>query len=400
MLAVAFADRKLVIRALLASMSLVVLTLPALIVVGAYIPWAFGLGRFARVLNADPAWVPVGAALGCLLAAAALVLGGRRWTRGLFGLAALTTAGAIGIAAQLAMLAAQHGVHYDPGRTTSPTAFPVSTLVTFATVSGQDLHAAISKPPAGAPDAASSRRVGVVFVHGGSFVAGGLGARPALFGAFVRQGFVVIDIEYRLAPPARWQDAPSDVLCALAWLSGAAQGLGIDPQRVVIVGQSAGGNLALMAGYAAHDRALEPSCPGNPIVPAAVIAISPTADLAATWGNDLLADDGHRLPETYLGGTPAQFPDRYRRASPFWLLGPDDPPTLLFAGGIDPVVHVDQVRALADAIGATGAKVSLVVVPFADHGFDGPPDSFGEQLEETVMPAFIVESLGLYEAAA
>lgn len=381
------------LAALLTVMSILLITLPLLVVVGSYFPGVADLGRYARILNSNPIWVPAGAAVSCLLTGWALRLGGRRWPAAVLVISALTTAGAIGIAVQLFSVAAQYGASFDPFRVTSAASVPAPDRMTFASVDGQELRAEFWQPDPAAPNIGTHGRVGVVFVHGGSFVAGGLGSRPALFGALADHGFVVVDIEYRLAPPPRWEDAPSDVLCALAWLSTAAADRGIDPGRLVLVGQSAGGNLALLSGYAAGTGVLRASCSGRPIVPAAVIAISPVVDLQAGWEEDFPADDGHRFPETYVGGIPAQLPDRYARASPFWLVRVDTPPTLFLTGNIDPVVRIGQVRGLVDAMHRAAARATLIVLPFADHGFDGPADSFGQQFEESVIPAFILRAV-------
>jgi acetyl esterase/lipase len=231
----------------------------------------------------------------------------------------------------------------------------------------------------------------VVYVHGGAFAAGGLASRPELFEALTARGITVVDVEYRLAPPPRWSDAPADVLCALAWLRESAGSLGVDPARVIVMGESAGGSLALVAGYAAGTPSLQPSCEGDPLVPAGIVAVSPAADLAGIWADGTLTVDGRPFPEAYVGGSPATYPERYEAASPFRLLRVDLPPTLIVTGANDHLVLPARVTGLADRIGAAGADCRLVVVPFADHGFDGPPNGFGAQLLEGLVPAFFAE---------
>ena len=72
-----------------------------------------------------------------------------------------------------------------------------------------------------------------------------------------------------------------------------------------------------------------------------------------------------------------------------WLIRKDVPPTLILAGSIDHLVHLERTTIVSDQLKAAGADSNLVVVPFADHGFDGPPNAFGEQLEDQLLPAFI-----------
>jgi acetyl esterase/lipase len=168
----------------------------------------------------------------------------------------------------------------------------------------------------------------------------------------------------------------------------------VDPSRVVIVGESSGGSLALVAGYAAGTDAVPSSCPaaGTPLVPAGVVAIAPTADLAGIWQDATIADvSGGRFPEAYIGGSPAEFPERYAAAEPFRLLRANLPPTLILSGEIDRLVRVERLVSFAERIRAAGSTVELLVAPFAGHGFDGEPASFGDQLVEALVPAFVLD---------
>jgi acetyl esterase/lipase len=266
--------------------------------------------------------------------------------------------------------------------------------VAYAEVEDQGLGADIWRPAAAAGAAGPEGRAAVVYAHGGAFVAGNLGMRSALFDTLRKAGIVVIDIEYRLTPPPRWQDAPADVLCALVWLRSVAELEGIDPNRVVVMGESAGGSLALLAAYAAGTDRLTASCPGEPIVPAGVVAVAPAADLEGIWQDKTLLVADRPFPEEYVGGPPSEFPARYAAASPFRLIRADLPPTLLLAGENDHLVRLPRVLRIAEALRAAGADVRLLVVPYAEHGFDGLPNGFGSQVELQIVPAFVAEVTG------
>jgi acetyl esterase/lipase len=142
------------------------------------------------------------------------------------------------------------------------------------------------------------------------------------------------------------------------------------------------------AGYAGTP-ALEPSCDVTPVAPAGVIAVHPVADLAGTWADLKALFPDEPFPETYTGGTPSDVPDRYEAASVGRLVRAGLPPTLLYTGVNDALVHVERIRTLAASLRAAGAPVDLVEVPFADHGFDSPPNGFGAQLEEALLRDFI-----------
>ncbi len=144
-----------------------------------------------------------------------------------------------------------------------------------------------------------------------------------------------------------------------------------------------------MAAYTAGTNRRTSSCGGTPTPPAAVIAISPTADLEGIWQDGTLSNGGVLFPEAYMGGTPLQLMNRYDDAEPMNLVRPDLPPTLVLIAANDHLVHPLRSRAIVDALHQAGAAYELIVVPFADHGFDGAPNAFGEQLEESIFPAFI-----------
>jgi len=389
------APRHVLIRALLTALALVVLLPTALIVLGGFAPTLPFVGRLGQLVISYLPWLALTAAFAALLSNIALALGGSRGAGVLLAASLLTFGATAFITVKLWFVAGANGASFSLVRQLSPDPVPrqPDSRVTYLTVDGEVLHAEIwgRKGDGANPTLAPSAKpgAGVLFIHGGGFWGGALGSRPALFGALADSGIPVVDVEYRISPPPRWNQAPGDILCALTWLEKNGASYGIDPLKIVIVGESAGGNLALMAAYSAGTGNVPSSCGGLPTPPAAVVAISPTADLAGMWRDASLSLDGVTFPEAYIGGTPAQFPDRYDRASPMWLIRRDVPPTLILAGSIDHLVHLERTTIVSDQLKAAGAESTLVVVPFADHGFDGPPNAFGQQLEDQLLPAFI-----------
>ena len=95
----------------------------------------------------------------------------------------------------------------------------------------------------------------VLDVHGGGFLMGGLETDHARNVVLARElGVLVASVDYRLAPEVRYPGALEDVLCSLAWVAGHADELGVDPDRIALHGDSAGGGLCAAAALAARDR--------------------------------------------------------------------------------------------------------------------------------------------------
>jgi acetyl esterase/lipase len=385
----------LLVRSVLTSVAFLVLAVPSIVVFAGYFPRKSIISGYGRLLNTDLPWLVGGAAVALGLALIALRIGGRRFTALLVIASSAVLAGLVVVWLQYAALAASRGASYDvlrQAQAPAPEARGPDERIVFAVVGGQELHAEIWHAASPGPaEQSAGLRPGVLYIHGGAFTHGSPGLRPHLFGTLADAGFAVADIEYRLAPPPRWQDAPADALCALGWFQAEASTYGVDPARIVVMGDSAGGNLALIAAYGPGDlrAGLAPSCDMAVVPPAGVIAVYPTADLAATWADVRELADETPFPEIYAGGTPSQFPERYEAASVARFMRPDLPPTFLITGTNDQLVRVERIRDLAAVLRGAGSAVELVEVPFADHGFDGPINGFGAQLEETLLPEFL-----------
>ena len=381
------------LRLLLGAVSVVLAVLPLVVAIGAFLPWANDtIGRFGALVVSHLPALLLESALAASIGSLALALGGGRWTKLLVFVTGTTTFAMLAVTVVTTVFAWKLDVPFDLYNMARAeyTAEVGDERVVFATVDGEELHADLWYP--NPPAAGGASQPAVVYVHGGAFVGGVLGSRRELFEAVSNAGIMVIDVEYRLSGPPRWADAPADVLCALGWVEGKAAGWGVDPGKVVIAGESAGGNLAMLAGYAAGSAMLTSSCGGTPVPPAGVFVIAPTADLAGIWTDfSIEAPMGVRFPEAYIGGPPSEYPERYDLASPFRLLRADLPPTYILTGANDHFVHPDRVTSVVDRLAAAGAAVTLVIAPFADHGFDGFPNGYGNQLQRVLLPRFVVE---------
>jgi acetyl esterase/lipase len=201
----------------------------------------------------------------------------------------------------------------------------------------------------------------VIVIHGGSWQSGERNQLADLNRHLASRGYVVAAIGYRLAPRWPFPAARDDVRAAVAFLQAHASELGLDPQRMVLLGRSAGGQLALLVAYTAGDPAIR-----------GAIAFYAPSDLRYSYehpGNPLVLDSRGVLT-AYLGGSPEQRPEAYAAASPLNFVGAGTPPTLLIHGGRDELVRPIHSERLAARLAQAGKPLFLLRLPWATHGCD------------------------------
>ena len=231
-------------------------------------------------------------------------------------------------------------------------------------------------------DAGAQRPV-VVFVHGGGFVQGDKGAADAPFynnfGAWaVRAGFVGVTMTYRLAPAHKWPSGSEDVDSASRWLAANVHRFGGSPQRIVMVGTSAGATH--IAGYfAGHGRD-----PGAQSLLAGAVLISGIYQFTG--------EDGDSRHDDYFG------PDRSRRAgfSTMDALANLRTPCLYTLNEMDPPPWHKQVATLVTAcVNATGHYPRVLYLEGHNHVSNVMQlSSTGDTLGEP-MARFVRQCTGL-----
>ncbi|MBP7050993.1 MAG: alpha/beta hydrolase [Phycisphaerae bacterium] len=190
----------------------------------------------------------------------------------------------------------------------------------------------------------------ILFIHGGAWKSGKRSDMKYYCAKFAEKGYVTATVSYRLLQEAPFPAAVQDVKCAVRWLRANAAAYQVDPNRIAVSGNSAGGHLAMMIGYS-DDPSLEGNG-GHPGVSSRVRAVvdfyGPT-DLTTDYARN------HKLVTDFLGGkTFAEAPEVFKLASPLSHLTKDDPPTLIFQGTIDSLVPVAQADALASKLKELG----------------------------------------------
>jgi acetyl esterase/lipase len=227
----------------------------------------------------------------------------------------------------------------------------------YATIDGRELLLDILTPPgADRPPAP-----GVLVIHGGGWAGGARTEFSGLARYLASRGYVVISMDYRLAPVWRFPAARDDVASAVQAVEAHAGEFGMDPHRLALLGRSAGGQLALLHAYAAHDPAIR-----------GVVSFYGPTDLVYGYEHpaDLKVYDSTAVLTRYIGGPLADQVRAYRAASPIEFAGAQSPPTLLVHGVPDELVEVEQSRRLDRRLTELGVKHVLVELPWASHACD------------------------------
>ena len=207
----------------------------------------------------------------------------------------------------------------------------------------------------------------VVFLHGGGFVFGDLDTHDAQSRRIAnRTGLAVLSVDYRRPPEHRFPAAPDDADTALRWLLARSAERGLDTSRIVALGDSAGGNLALVAALR------------NPGAFAATVLVYPFVDPRQRF-------ESYRREAGGLGAAESAWYWEQYAAAPDDLTHPDLtpldsdalhtlPPTLVVAAEHDPLVDEDV--ELARRMRAAGVRTTLTTYPGMVHGFWRHPEQF------------------------
>lgn len=209
----------------------------------------------------------------------------------------------------------------------------------------------------------------LLWIHGGGYVIGRAEMNAAYVAGLVQKvGLVVISVDYRLAPAYSFPTPLNDCYQALKWISDNAQALGVDPDRIAIGGESAGGGLAASLAQLACDR--------GEVRPVFQLLVYPMLDDRSALREDLPEAEmvtwtpgSNRYGwECYLGrpcgsDDPPPYAVPIRRADLSGL-----PPAWIGVGTLD-LFH-DEDIAYAEKLRDDGVACELVVVPGAFHGFD------------------------------
>ncbi|MBU6451001.1 MAG: alpha/beta hydrolase [Cyanobacteria bacterium REEB67] len=203
-------------------------------------------------------------------------------------------------------------------------------------------------------------------------------------------GYAVFDLDYRLCRDTVHFPAPEeDVALALAWIKLHADEYHIDPERIALLGRSAGAQLALVSAY-------KPTEAANSKTPVrCVISYYGLTDLAWDHANPIEPHviDACAVLCDYMGATPYESPSLYAQASACALVSRSTPPTLFPHGDRDQLVSPRNVDRLAPILTRNKIPYAYCLLPWANHGFDWHFNGLSSQLSRVVLKKFLYEHI-------
>ncbi len=263
---------------------------------------------------------------------------------------------------------------------------------TYKTAAGCDIHADVYRASKPGP------RPAILWIHGGALIMGhraGIAAKQLQ--RYLDAGFTVVSIDYRLAPETKLPDILDDVNDAYRWVREKGPGgFGIDPDRIAVIGHSAGGYLTLVAGFRfrPRPRALvafygygdivsdwyskpDPFYSREPAVSkeAAYAAVG-TKPLSGTPGKHdrdrfyLYCRQQGLWPDLVAGIDPRKTPRAFDRFCPLRNVTKEYPATMFLHGDRDTDVPFEQSELMAKELERNGVEHEFVRIAGGDHGFD------------------------------
>jgi len=231
----------------------------------------------------------------------------------------------------------------------------------------------------------------IMYVHGGGWVSGDKksGVGRLFLPSLLENGYIVVAINYRLAPDHSFPAHIIDVKCAVRYLRANAEAYQLDPHRIGVLGGSAGGHLAALLGTADENVGWDEGLFSEQSSRAqAVVDLFGPADLTQL---DIRSQQSLGKKIFGMNSIDDLALEIY---SPVSYITPDDPPFLILQGEEDQVVLPSQSQSLYDQLIAAGVPAELVLVENAGHGFKPTGGSINPNREELI--AMVVNFFDTY----
>jgi acetyl esterase/lipase len=277
-------------------------------------------------------------------------------------MATLTRRGFIKASGVLAAAPALPAALQAQGPPVDPGNLRVEKDVVFGKGGGKDLTLDVYRPPAGV----TSKRTAIIHLFGGGFFVGNKNAGYIINDAKAlgARGYTSVSANYRLQQDSLWPAQIHDTKAAIRWTRANAAMLGVEPNRIVIAGYSAGGMLSLMAAGTNGRKEFEGDG-GNANV---------SSDVNACIGVYPLASA--QIATGLFGGQDKATPEAIAAASPTSYITKNFAPTIFIHGTNDGTVPVQSSIDFFSKLHALGVPSTLTLIQGADHAFDNAaPDA-------------------------
>jgi len=232
------------------------------------------------------------------------------------------------------------------------------------------------------PSANNKKVPCVIVIHGGGWDSDNRKELSPLNSYLVSLGYAVASVDYRLAPRFPYPAPVIDVKNALTFLRRNASEWNLDTSRFILLGRSAGGQIAQQAAYTLKDPGIK-----------GVIAYYSPGDMVFGYSlpsNPLLLDS-RKLMENYLDGSYSQNPAAYHKSSPVESADSSSPPTLLLQGKKDVLVSFQHTVHMEAKLKQLGVDHFTVDLPWATHGYDYVFSGPGSQISLYFIERFLAK---------
>jgi acetyl esterase/lipase len=212
---------------------------------------------------------------------------------------------------------------------------------------------------------ASTKPTSVIFnIHGGGWNHG-VKEQQGGFNTFFKVGFAVVNIEYRLTSQAKAPAAVEDVRAAILYIVQHAKEYNIDPNKIVVMGGSAGGHLALMGGLLQNQNIFDGQYKN--VKNYTIAAIIDKYGITDVWDWAYGKNITSKSATNWLGEK-AKDSVFAKSISPIYYVKKTSPPTFIVHGDADPTVPYQQSVALKSKFDEVGAKSEFLTIPGGVHG--------------------------------
>jgi acetyl esterase/lipase/sugar lactone lactonase YvrE len=248
--------------------------------------------------------------------------------------------------------------------------------ISYATVDGRKLYMDVYRPKS-----APNKSPAVIVVHGGGWVKGAKEKFAAFSASICRRGYVVANIEYRLGLEAKFPAAIRDCNAATAYLHTHASDIGIDPNRIAVVGGSAGGHLAGLMAAGSDLAELRHATVAGPNQLAAVVVMAGPMEISpGRVADQSVAEPDKSFAVVWFGGDAKQKPAMYKLADVASKVDAKMPPVLFLTGSKDNPVKNKAVQAKLESL---GVETELSIVEGAKHAQWNSPE-FMQQFVDAI----------------